>query len=114
PTQRTALFARYSVVGSLVGAAGSLCAGLPELLVSRTALGPTQALQAMFVIYGVLGVISLGLYRRLSPSLEETHQVRAPLRESRRIVYTLAALFSLDAFGSGFVIQSLTALWLFQ
>ena len=60
----------------------------------------------MFVVYGALGLIALALYRRLSPSLEETHQVRAPLRESRRIVYTLAALFSLDSFGSGFVIQA--------
>jgi predicted MFS family arabinose efflux permease len=62
----------------------------------------------------MLGLISLVLYNRLSRSLEETHQARAPLRESRRIVYTLAALFSLDAFGGGFVVQSLLALWLFQ
>ena len=36
PAQRTALFARYSVIGSLVAAAGSLCAGVPELLALRT------------------------------------------------------------------------------
>jgi len=50
----------------------------------------------------------------VSPSLEEVHQTRAPLRESRRIVYTLAALFSLDSLGGGFVVQSLVALWLFE
>ena len=33
---------------------------------------------------------------------------------SRRNVYGLAALFSLDAFGSGFMVQSLFALWLFH
>src|SRR5207244_4583313 len=57
---------------------------------------------------------ALLLYRRLSPSSEETHQAHAPLRESRRTVYTLAALFSLDSLGGGFVVQSLLALWLFE
>jgi MFS family permease len=112
--QRTALFARYSLIGSLVGAAGALCAGVPQVIATRTGLSPAQALQSMFVLYGILGVFSIGVYRRLSPSLELPHEARAPLRESRRIVYTLAALFSLDSFGGGFVVQSLLALWLFQ
>ena len=38
----------------------------------------------------------------------------APLHKSKRVVYTLAALFSLDAFGGGFVVQSMVALWLFE
>lgn len=112
--ERTSLFAHYSLVGSLVGAAGALCAGLPELVTSRSGLSISQSLQGMFLLYGALGVIALAFYRCLSPSLEEEHQVRAPLRESRRIVYTLAALFSLDSFGTGFAVQSLLVLWLFQ
>jgi MFS family permease len=112
--QRTALFARYSLVGSLVGAAGALFAGFPQFVATRSSLSESQALQSMFALYGLLGLVSIVVYRRLSPSLEQAHQVRSPLRESRRIVYTLAALFSLDAFGSGFVVQSLLALWLFQ
>lgn len=111
---RTALFARYSLVGSLAGAVGALAAGLPQLLTRLSATPPGTAVQAMFVVYGLIGLASLGLYRRLSPSLEEAHATRAPLKESRRIVYTLAALFSLDSFGGGFVVQSLLALWLFQ
>ena len=112
--ERTSLFARYSLVGSLVGAAGALCAGLPELVASHSGLSIDQSLQGMFLLYGALGLTSLAFYRRLSPSLEEEHQVRAPLRASRRVVYTLAALFSLDSFGTGFAVQSLLALWLFQ
>ncbi|HLZ31033.1 MAG TPA: MFS transporter [Chloroflexota bacterium] len=112
--ERTALFARYSLVGSLVAAAGALSAGLPDLIASHAALSPTTALQGMFVVYGLLGLLALVLYNRLSPSLEQTNQTRQPLRESRRIVYTLAALFSLDSLGGGFVVQSLLALWLFQ
>ena len=37
-----------------------------------------------------------------------------PLGRSKRVVYRLAALFSLDAFGGGFVVQSMLALWLFR
>ena len=112
--ERTALFARYSVVGSLIAALGALCAGVPELIASRGALPLNQALQGMFVLYGLLGMLALALYRRLSPSLGEKEQARAPLKESRRTVYTLAALFALDSLGAGFVVQSLLALWLFQ
>ena len=112
--ERTSLFAHCSLIGSLVGAVGALCAGLPEFAASRTGLSIAQSLQGMFLLYGVLGLVALVLYRRLSPSLEEEHQVRTPLRESKRTVYTLAALFSLDSFGTGFAVQSLLALWLFQ
>ena len=38
----------------------------------------------------------------------------AALGPSRRIVYKLAALFSLDSFAGGFAVQSLLALWLFE
>jgi MFS family permease len=112
--ERTALFARYGLVGSLVGATGALCAGLPDVVASRFGLPISQALQGMFLVYAVLALVALVFYRRLSPSLEEEHQTRTPLRESRRVVYTLAALFSLDSLGTGFIVQSLLALWLFQ
>ena len=55
------------------------------------------------------------LYRGLPRSLASsaTGRRRRSAR-SRRAVVTLAALFSLDAFGGGFVVQSLVALWLYQ
>jgi MFS family permease len=110
---RTALFARYSVVGALLAAAGALSAGVPELVANRGLLPFTEALQAMFLLYGALGLVALAIYGRLSLSLEDTRRVGTPLRESRRMVYTLAALFALDSLGSGFIVQSLLALWLF-
>src|SRR5450432_63853 len=113
--QRTAVFARYSLVGALVGAAGALFAGFPEFLAKAMHIDAKAAMQAMFVLYGLLGLASGMVYRKLPPTLAvETETPAAPLRQSRRIVYTLAALFSLDAFGGGFVVQSLLALWLFQ
>jgi MFS family permease len=38
----------------------------------------------------------------------------APLGASRRVVVRLAALFSVDAFAGGLIVNSLLALWLFQ
>ena len=38
----------------------------------------------------------------------------APLQKSRAIVVRLTTLFALDAFGGGFVIDSLVMLWLFR
>jgi MFS family permease len=112
---RTALFARYSVAGTLAAAAGALCTGLPAVLSSSAAVDTTRAIQFLFVVYGVLGLIAFAVYRRLSPSVEPGRGGQAaPLRESRRTVFTLAGLFGLDAFGGGLVVQSLVALWLFQ
>jgi MFS family permease len=113
--QRTAVFARYSLVGALVGAVGALFAGFPELFAAMTKIGTRAALQIMFVLYALLGLASWLIYRKLPAALAvETGIPVAPLRQSKRIVYALATLFSLDAFGGGFVVQSLLALWLFQ
>jgi MFS family permease len=115
PRSRTNVFAVYSVIGSLVGALGSLAAGLPELLRVGMGLGPLVALQAMFALYAILGLASYFLYRRLPRSLDShAERVLTPLGPSRGIVYTLAAVFSLDAFGGGLVVQSMLALWLFE
>jgi len=113
--QRTAVFARYSLVGALVGAVGALFAGFPQFVVGAIGVSAKSAWQAMFLLYGLLGLSSGLIYARLPVTLAAgTAATAAPLRQSRRIVYTLAALFSLDAFGGGFVVQSLLALWLFQ
>ena len=113
--QRTAVFARYSLVGALVGAVGALFAGFTDVLAGAIHVGPAAAMQAMFLLYALLGLASGLIYRGLPAALEtETSTPAAPLRESKRIVYTLAALFSLDAFGGGFIVQSMLALWLFE
>jgi predicted MFS family arabinose efflux permease len=113
--RRTAVFARYSLVGALVGAAGALFAGLPEWLASAFGVSMQSAIQGMFVLYALIGAASALIYRRLPAALAtEAEAPAAPLRQSRRIVYILAALFSLDAFGGGFIVQSMLALWLFE
>ncbi len=115
PSQRTDLFARYALVGSLVAATGALASGLPEYLSNHRAVSLETAIAGMFLVYALLGVVALVLYSTLSPDLEpQGKEARAPLRESKAVVYKLAALFSLDSFAGGFVVQSMLALWLFE
>ena len=112
---RTALFARYSIAGTFLGALGSLAAGLPEWIDATTGSGEIRAIAAMFLLYALLGAIAALLYRPLSAAVEPAGDApQAALGPSRGIVYKLAALFSLDAFGGGFFVQSLLALWLYQ
>jgi MFS family permease len=113
--ERTAMFARYSLVGALVAALGALAAGLPGLLVDAALLPMHSALQFMFGLYGAIGLVAAMIYRQLPADFAaDTQATAAPLRESKRIVYVLAALFSLDAFGGGFIVQSMLALWMFE
>jgi MFS family permease len=112
--ERTRIFARYSLIGALAGAAGSLAAGLPELM-APLGLGEIGALRIMFVLYAALGLIGGLFYSRIPAQRPNSDQrPRSALGPSRKTVYKLAALFSLDAFAGGFVVQSLLALWLFE
>jgi MFS family permease len=111
---RTGVFARYSLIGALTAAVGALAAALPELLASH-GWAKLGAIRLMFYLYAALGLLAALLYARLPR--DHTHAENRPksaLGPSRSIVYKLAALFSLDAFAGGFVVQSLLALWLFE
>jgi len=112
---RTALFARYSVIGSCATALGVLAAALPDFITTWTGWARAAAMQLMFGFYAMLGLLALLLYRPLSPAVEMAEKApRAPLEESKKLVYGMAALFGMDSFGTGFLVQSLLALWLYQ
>jgi MFS family permease len=111
--QRTALFARYSLIGTLAAAVGAGLAGLPEWLARLAHIEATTALRFTFLGYASLGLVVLTRYRHLTPAVERSGApVARALGPSKRTVYRLAALFSLDAFGGGFVITALVVLWL--
>jgi MFS family permease len=113
--RRTAVFARYSLVGSLVAALGSLAAGVPAAASETTGISTQTVIQGMFVAYALLAVASWSIYRGLPRAMSgDAEAPSAPLVHARKRVYTLAALFSLDAFGGGFVVQSMVALWLYE
>jgi MFS family permease len=111
---RTALFARYSLLGALAAAVGALAAALPPWLALHAKLPLVDALRAMFALYGLIGAAVWLLYRGLPREAAGPEHAPAPLGPSRRIVLRLAALFSIDSFAGGLVVNSLLALWLFQ
>jgi predicted MFS family arabinose efflux permease len=109
---RPSAFARYSFIGSMAGAVGALAAGLPEALGAHLAMA--QALRLMFVLYGAVGIAAWTLYLGLPEVRAADQAPPAPLGPSRGIVWRLAALFSVDSFAGGLVLNSLLALWLFE
>jgi len=111
---RTRLFARYSLAGSLMVAVGALSVGVLAPLEAATGLPRQTLIEGAFAVYGLLGVVSFLLYRRLPDQPAQDEPPRTALGPSRNRVLGLAALFSLDSFGSGFIVQSLFALWLFN
>ncbi len=116
---RTVLFARYSVFGALSASLGALAAALPDWLVAHAGAARLDALRLMFVVYGAIGLAVWQLYRQPAAPLPTGEmgsgaRPNAPLGPSRRIVVKLAALFSIDAFAGGLVINALLSLWLMQ
>ncbi len=105
---RSQVFARYTFCGGSLAALGALSAGLPARF-------HWQA-DSVFIIYALAGAAMLGVYASMSTLVEAAAQAIAPtpLGPSKRIVYRLAALFSIDAFGGGFAVQSLLVLWLLR
>jgi predicted MFS family arabinose efflux permease len=72
--------------------------------------------------YAIIGLFLGGLFTRLSPAVEVqavtdlSHsfsklRTRFGLHRSRGVVLKLSALFSIDAFAGGFVLQSILAYW---
>lgn len=112
--ERTKMFARYSLVGALAAAVGALVAGAPDFL-TRIGVDKLTAINAMFVVYALLGLLGGAFYSRIPKRRPVENAVHgSALGPSRGIVLKLAALFSLDAFAGGFVVLSLLALWLFE
>lgn len=111
---RTFLFARYTFIGALSAAVGALATGIPDLLV-HNGFTQLEAIRVMFIAYGLIGAAIFLLYRTLpNHPVHEAVTPPAPLGPSRAIVIRLAALFSIDAFAGGLIVNTLLALWLFE
>jgi MFS family permease len=105
--QTSRLFGTYNTVATLAGSLGALAAGAPALLGSSSP-------QLWLLVYPIAAVLALPFAAQLSASIEpptRTGERRAELGPSRGIVRRMSALFALDSFGGGFVIQSFIAYW---
>ncbi len=105
---RTKAYSVYNFLGYSAAAIGALFSALPTMF-NNVIFG------YHVVLYGYL-VISISLifiYVSLSKTIEsQQKELKIKIsKETRKIIIKLAALFSVDAFGGGFILQSLLALW---
>jgi MFS family permease len=114
--RRTKIFAWYNLVGSFATAMGALCSGWLAQILQHSGFSTLQSYRWVVIVYAAFGLILFLFFTMLSPRIEVpkshiTMAKRFGLHKSRGVVFKLSALFSLDAFAGGFVIQSIIAYW---
>jgi MFS family permease len=115
--RRTSVFAWYNLVGSFSTATGALGGGILSQSLQQVGISPVNSYRAVVIGYGAIGLLLAALFARLSPLVETAISDSLPagyhlgLHRSRGVVLKLSALFGLDAFAGGFVVQSLVAYW---
>lgn len=116
--RRTSVFAWYNLAGSVATALGALSGGWFTHFAGRAGLSDIASYRALLAAYAVVGLALALIFTRLSQAIETPRAVAAPavrprlgLHQSRGIVMRLSALFALDAFAGGFVLQSVIAYW---
>ncbi len=127
--RRTHVFAWYNLTGSFATAIGALSGGLLAQSLQNSGMTPLGSYRVIVMAYAVIGAALAVLFLILSPSAEaspggtdvgsgsgSTHWGQQlfdtfGLSHSGRVVFKLSALFSLDAFAGGFVLQSIVAYW---
>src|SRR5205823_4769272 len=102
-------------VATAAGSVGALAAAFPGLARHWWASAPPD--DRYFLVFVPVAVAGALVAARLSPAVEApaaplpaTRQ-RRPVDRSRPVVYRLCALFAVDSFGGGFVIQAFVAYW---
>ena len=105
---RTLAFSIYNLIGYAASSLGALMAGIPEFL--GGGIGAYRPLFAGYLASGIAGSL---LYARLSKKIEvqtRPEQRRQVLsQKAKPVVEKLSALFAIDAFGGGFIVQVIIA-----
>jgi hypothetical protein len=108
---RTQTYAVYNLLGYVGVALGALAAGpLYALSAPKISGFPSGPHDATLLFYGLLGLALVPLYRSLSSNVDRQAggERPSPLSPpSRPLVYSLSALFSVDAFAGGLIVNSL-------
>ena len=118
-SRRTWSLALYNVLLDGGGSLGALAAGLPILLEHRLAYSSLGAYKVLFLAYAALYLLVAAAYFLLSPAVEVVAPAPSKLVSSispqaRKTIAGLTALFSLDAFGGGFLTDALVSYWFFR
>lgn len=114
---RTRVFAWYALSGSAATALGALTGGTVVSALHERGLSLLSGYQTTVYGYAAIGLAMLVVFSRLSSAVEAPSEhlsrmkSRLGLHLSGGVVLRLSALFALDSFGGGFVVQSLLAYW---
>ena len=113
------IFALYNMVGTFAMSAGIMLSGLPSLLHQQYfEMNHVESFKILFMLYSILGLVVMIIYFMISKHIEIKPNVNKSVRQtlsprSKKIVGKLSALFAVDSFAGGFVIQSVVSLWFF-
>jgi MFS family permease len=110
--ERSRVYGRYNAVAYLAGAAGALAAGGPSAM--RDLLPGLPPDQRWLLLMPIGAAICTVLAARLSERVEVAADLPSAgrgLQRSRGVVRRLAALFALDAFAGGFIVQTFIVFW---
>ncbi len=113
------IFALYNMVGTFAMSAGIILSGLPSLLQEQYfAMDHVDSFKILFMMYSILGLVVMIIYLMISKDIEIKPNLNKSVRQtlsprSKKIVGKLSALFAVDSFAGGFVIQSVVSLWFF-
>jgi len=115
PARRTRTFARYILAGSLSTAVGALAGGAVAHALQARGFTELSSYRVLAAAYAACGIALLFLFQRLSRGIEApvstVRRNRFGLHRSRKPVAALSALFALDSFAGGFIVQSILAYW---
>lgn len=117
PQKRTGTFAWYNLAGSFATATGALAGGWLAQLLQAGGWSALESYKAVLAGYALGGLILCALFLKLSPAVEVSERAAAGaklilgLHRSRSVVARLSALFALDAFAGGLLLQSMLAYW---
>ena len=119
--RRTRIFGWYNLAGSFATAAGALAGGWLAQWLQALGWSGLDAYRHIMAGYAVCGLAMAVLFMLLNKDIEVRRTVVPEegrgkmfmgLHRSRKVVFKLSSLFTLDAFAGGFVIQSMIAWWL--
>jgi len=116
--RRTQVFAWYNLSGSFATATGALTGGWLSHFLQLGGMTALDSYRAVLVGYALGGTALTVLFSFLTPAIEvreDSIQAAAKrtlgLHRSKAVVLRLSALFALDAFAGGLIVQSMVAYW---
>ncbi|MGV3531611.1 MAG: MFS transporter [Chthoniobacteraceae bacterium] len=117
--KRMAYLAWYNVAGFSATAVGALAGGWIVSAMEAKGAAPGSGFSLLLMAYAVIGFSLMAMSFFLGEEIEANDAKIKPgiakhwsgLHTSRPVVFKLSALFSLDAFAGGFIVQSILAYW---